>query len=636
MILTALNQYYQRLSENPNPSTGLSRVPDYGFSEERISYILLLNREGQLVDIQPNFSEDAKQKGKYLAVPWSFKRSGKFTEKAFKEGKNNAFFLWDKSAYCLGIESSDKNNWKTSQLTFDAFKKLHLDLLAETVDEGLLAVRHFLENWLPEQFNSDKFKAEMVDANFAFRLDGQLQYIHQRPEAINIWLNKIAPKPDTPKKSCLVTGEYQPIMNLHPSIKGGYLSQHGGQSSGVSIVSFNEDAYTSYGKAQGENAPVSEAAAFAYTTALNYLLRLENKQCISIGDASTVFWAVADDEKVAHEAESLFNYMLNMPTDDRQGVAQIKPILDKIAQGRPLDEFAPNISASTRFFVLGLAPNASRLSIRYWLDSNFGELAQHIIEHFQDLSLDPVAWQKPPSMWQLLIQTVPHRKNPDGSKKKPKSEDIPPQLAGELMRSIITGQRYPNSLLAKLIQRIRSDGDMSSLRIAMIKAVLNRNYRFDQSKEAIAMGLNKEEKDIAYRLGRLFCLLEKAQNSALGDLSASIKDRFFAGASASPNSTFPMLLRNYQHHIAGLRKGKKAEWVKDPQRLAGWIEKEAGQIMEVFSPDKPFPSTLSLTAQGKFLIGYYHQRFTKQAEAPAEFNLNIEADLNTDSDTIGE
>lgn len=191
MILTSLAKYYDRLVENPNPNNGLPRVPDYGFSEERISYILLLNSNGQLVDIQHNFSVDTKQKGKYLTVPWSFKRSGKFTEKAFKEGKNNAFFLWDKTAYCLGIESSDKNNWKTSQLTFEAFKKLHVDLLAQTLDEGLLAVRRFLESWSPEQFNSDKFKPEMADANFAFRLDGHMGYVHERQEAIDIWLKKL-------------------------------------------------------------------------------------------------------------------------------------------------------------------------------------------------------------------------------------------------------------------------------------------------------------------------------------------------------------------------------------------------------------------------------------------------------------
>ncbi len=365
MILSSLAQYYQRLADTPDPVSDLARVPSYGFSGERISYILVLNRDGELVDVQSNLSDEKKPKGRYLTVPWSVKRSGQFTEKAFKEGKNNAFFLWDKTAYCLGVESSDKKDLRISQLTFEAFKKLHLDLLSDTEDEGLKAVCLFLKNWSPDQFKTPFFKNEMLDANFVFKLDGEKGYIHERQEAINVWLKTIAPKADANKAVCLDTGKNEPFMNLHPSIKGVY----GGQSSGGSIVSFNADAYTSYGKSQGENAPVSEMAAFSYTTALNYLLRRENNQCVSIGDTSTVFWAVAGDGQTAQQAESLFAFMLNMPADDSEQTAQIKPVLDKIAKGRPLNELAPDLDPETRFFVLGLAPNAARLSIRYgnWL-----------------------------------------------------------------------------------------------------------------------------------------------------------------------------------------------------------------------------------------------------------------------------
>jgi len=634
MILSSLAQYYQRLADTPDAITGLARVPSYGFSEERISYILVLNRNGQLVDVQSNLSDDKKPKGRYLTVPWSVKRSGQFTEKAFKEGKNNAFFLWDKTAYCLGVELNDKKTSKISQLTFDAFKKLHLDLLVDTKDEGLQAVYIFLKKWSPEQFVSPFFKNEMLDANFVFKLDGDREYIHERQKAIDIWLKTIVPKVNANKAVCLDTGKNEPFMNLHPSIKGVY----GGKSSGGSIVSFNADAYTSYGKSQGENAPVSEKTAFAYTTALNYLLRRE-ENCVSIGDTSTVFWAVADDGQTAEQTEAIFGYMVNMPADDSPQTAQIKPILDRIAKGRPLNEFAPDIDPETRFFILGLAPNAARLSIRYWLDTTFGVLADNIAKHYQDLALEPEAWRKPPSINRLLIQIAVHRKKKANTDKKAKFKadykDIPPQLAGELMRSVITGQRYPASLLARLILRIRSDSYISPLRVAMIKSVLNRNYRFDKSKEAITMGLNKEEKDIAYRLGRLFAVLELAQNAALGDLNANIKDRFFGSASSSPNVAFPLLMRNYCHHISGLRKGKKAKWVKDSSKLAGWLEKETAQISAGSSSSKPYPTTLSLTEQGRFIIGYYHQKFTKQNEAPEEIIKEVET-LDSGSETTGE
>ncbi|MDZ4151718.1 type I-C CRISPR-associated protein Cas8c/Csd1, partial [Methylicorpusculum sp.] len=477
MILSSLAKYYQRLADTPDAITGLARVPSYGFSEERISYILVLKRNGQLVDVHSNLSDDKKPKGRYLTVPWSVKRSGQFTEKAFKEGKNNAFFLWDKTAYFLGVESDGKNGLKISQLTFEAFKKLHLDLLADAEDEGLRAVCLFLRDfWKPEQFASPLFKNEMLDANFVFKLDGDTEYIHERREATNVWLKVIAPKADASKAICLDTGKHEPFMNLHPSIKGVY----GGQSSGGSIVSFNADAYTSYGKSQGENAPVSEIAAFAYTTALNYLLRRENNQCMSLGDTSTVFWAVAGDGQTAQQAESLFSFMLNMPADDGQQTAQIKPVLDKIAKGRPLKEFAPNLDPETRFFVLGLAPNAARMSIRYWLDTTFGQLASHISEHFQDLSLNPLPWREPPSVWRLLIQTATQGK----------SENIPPQLAGEVMRAILTGQSYPRMLLAQLIQRIRSDGDINGIRVAMIKAIIQRDFRKGLIQEEVPMSLN--------------------------------------------------------------------------------------------------------------------------------------------------
>lgn len=197
------------------------------------------------------------------------------------------------------------------------------------------------------------------------------------------------------------------------------------------------------------------------------------------GDTSTVFWAVAEDEQTAQKAESLFGYMLNMPTDDGAEAAQIKPLLEKIAQGRPLNEFAPNIAVSTRFYVLGLAPNASRLSIRYWMNTTFGELAKHVSEHFQDLSLIPQPWRDPPSIWRLLIQTATQGK----------SENIPPQLAGEMMRAVITGQAYPRMVLTQLTQRMRADGDLNGVRVAMVKAIIQRDFRKGLIKEEVPMSL---------------------------------------------------------------------------------------------------------------------------------------------------
>lgn len=621
MILTALNQYYQRLAARPDATTGLPKVPPYGFSEEKIGWVLVLSKEGKLVDVVPNYTNEKKPQPKLISVPQSFKRPG-VTPKAF--------FLWDKSSYVLGVEANkDKQSaketpWLAADKTFLAFKTLHLEKLRDIDDVGLQALVKFLQNWQPEQFNQAPCKPEMLDANLVFRLDGEMAYLHQREAAQKLWAGMIEPDKNATLAQCLVTSETAAIARLHPAIKGVY----GGQSSGGSIVSFNAESYTSYGKEQGENAPVSEAAAFGYTTALNYLLRRENNQCVSIGDTSTVFWAVADDPGQAEQAEKTFSWMVNMPADDGEETAKLKPVLDAISQGKPLSEINPDLDPTTRFYVLGLAPNASRLSIRYWLDTNFGELAAHVAKHWQDLQLQPPAWGiKPPSVWSLLIQTTPRRKNKEGKFEKSKSEDIPKQLAGELMRSILTGQVYPKSLLAKLVGRIRSDGDIGRLRVALIKAVLQRNGRIFGNTEELPMALNRDEPDIAYRLGRLFAVLEIAQRAALGNLNASIRDRYYSGASTTPNSIFPMLMKNYKNHHSDLRKGKKAEWVKDAPKTAGWLEKEIGQITSNFDSSSPFPRTMNLEQQGRFVIGYYHQRFTKHKDAPEE--IVIAASIDT-------
>lgn len=606
MILTALAQYYQRLLANPDKDSGLPRVPSYGFSEEKIGYILVLSQDGALVDVQNNMDTSGKKPmPKLTSVPRPEKRTSGI--------KSN--FLWDKTAYVLGVEGNkDKGSikevpWIVAQKTFEAFKQLHIEKLADMDDAGLKALSLFLQNWQPEQFNQAPFSPEMIDANVVFKLDGDYQLLHDRVTAKLLWSKMLTPEEGALESGCLVTGEMAPIARLHPAIKGVY----GGQSSGGSIVSFNADAYTSYGKSQGENAPVSEAAAFAYTTALNYLLRRENGQCISIGDASTVFWAVASDEKTAHEAESLFGWMMNMPADDGQETAQIKPVLEKIAQGRPFREFAPNIAASTRFYVLGLAPNASRLSIRYWMDTTFGELAEHVSQHFQDLALEPQAWRDPPSTWRLLIQTATQGK----------SENIPPQLAGELMRSIITGQPYPRMLLTQLTQRIRADGDTNGIRISLIKAIIQRDYRKGLIQEEVPMSLDLNSKNAAYLLGRLFATIERIQEAALGrDVNSTVADKYYGSAASVPFSVFPRLLAGSQNHLTKIRRDKPGFAVN--------LKKDLGEI--IAGLDSQFPKHMSIEEQGRFAIGYYHQKQSyfesksKADEGVAEDNAELVAE----------
>ncbi|EHK89719.1 type I-C CRISPR-associated protein Cas8c/Csd1 [Aggregatibacter actinomycetemcomitans] len=583
MILASLARYYRRLAAE-NDEVGNPKVPPYGFSEEKIGWILVLDKEGRLKTAMPHLTADKKPQPKWMSVPRPEKRTSGV--------KPN--FLWDKTAYALGVEAN-KNKaeakekpFTSSEKTFTAFQQYHLELLQNSEDEGLQALYRFLQNWLPENFAAANLPPEMLDANIAFSLEKPTALIHKRAAAQTLWAGRLK-SDEAVEGLCLISGENAPIARLHPAIKGVF----GGQSSGGSIISFNKEAFASFGKEQGANAPVSEQSAFAYTTALNYLLRRENGHCLTIGDASTVFWAEAADNATAQATEGFFAQVFT-PPDDEQESAKIFNVLEQIAKGRPLQDIAPELSPDTRFYILGLAPNAARISIRFWLDTTFGQLAENLARHWQDLAIEPRAWKTPPSIWRLLLQTAVLGK----------SENISPILAGEMTRAVICGTPYPLSLLSQLIARVRADGDVNGLRVAMMKAVLQRRFRKGLIKEEIPMSLNTESENNAYLLGRLFAVLERIQYQALGDLNAGIADRYYGSASAVPFSVLPRLLSGAKHHLSRLRKDKGGAAVNR--------EKELGEIIAKLP--ETFPRHLSIEEQGRFAIGYYHQKQSYFAE----------------------
>ena len=587
MILESLARYYRRLAAETD-EMGNPKVPPYGFSEEKIGWILVLDKEGRLKTVVPNLTADKKPQPKLMSVPRPEKRTSGI--------KPN--FLWDKTAYALGVEAN-KNKaeakeqpFTSSEKTFEAFKQYHLDLLQNSEDEGLQALCRFLQHWQPAHFAAENLPPEMLDANIAFSLEKSTALIHKREAAQTLWASCLK-SDDAVEGLCLISGDTAPIARLHPAIKGVF----GGQSSGGSIISFNKEAFTSFGKEQGANAPVSEQAAFAYTTALNYLLRRENKHCLTIGDTSTIFWAEAADNAAAQAAEGFFAQILT-PPDDEQESAKVFNVLEQIGKGRPLQDIAPELSSDTRFYILGLAPNAARISIRFWLDTTFGQLAENLAQHWQDLALEPRAWKTPPSIFKLLLETAIKFKNSEGRYDKPKPETISPMLAGEMTRAVICGTPYPLSLLSQLIGRIRADGDINGLRVAMMKAVLQRRFRKGLIKEGVFMSLNDESSNCAYLLGRLFAVLERIQYQALGELNAGIADRYYGSASAVPFSVFPRLLSGAKHHLSRLRKDKGG--------MAVNLDKDLGGIITKLP--ETFPRHLNIEEQGRFAIGYYHQK----------------------------
>ena len=592
MILQSLDRYYDRLHAEKD-SSGKPKVPAYGFSEEKIGWIIVLSREGDWIDLKPHLTTDKKPQPKLMNVPRAEKRTSGI--------KPN--FLWDKTAYTLGVSANpDKTAAKTQPFllaedTFSAFRERHLELLQKEQDDGLQALYQFLAKWQPSRFQDTPVadKINMLDSNIVFQLDGVRGYIHESERARVLWA-ALLQNDDAETGLCLISGKTAPIARLHPAIKGIL----GGQSSGGAIVSFNKESFASLGKEQGANAPISERAAFTYTTVLNYLLRRENRHCLAIGDASTVFWAEAPDDSSA-EAEEAFFFDMMTVTDGEEN-QKVFDILQQIAKGRPLKEIAPNLHTDTRFYILGLAPNASRISIRFWLNTTFGQLAQNLAAHWQDLAIEPCPWQTPPSIWRLLIQTAPLGK----------TENISPVLAGEMTRAVINGTPYPMSLLSQLLARIRADGDANGLRIAMIKAILARKSRKGLIKEGVPMSLDKESKNPAYLLGRMFAVLERIQYQALGDINANIADRYYGSASAVPFSVFPRLLAGARHHLSRLRKDKPG--------MAVNLDKDLGEIIAALPEN--YPRHFSIDEQGRFSIGYYQQKqsyfASKESVTPTE------------------
>ena len=494
-------------------------------------------------------------------------------------------FLWDNTAYALGV-ARDKVSGNPGPCTkgeAEAFKKLHNNLFANTGDDVLLVFKKYLSKWRAENFSSLRYAEDMLGTNVVFCIDGTQGFLHERASARRVWEKHLAAK-HAHSGICLVTGERSPVARLHPPIKGVV----GAQPSGAHIVSFNQNAFCSFGKKQGGNAQVSERSAFAYTTALNLLLTSNSGQNIQVGDAKTVFWAHAATEAKATAAEYLFPLLFEPPTSDSEESLEIADKLTAVAEGRPLPEVHPDLDERTRFFVLGLSPNASRLSVRFWHEDSIGALAQRIAEHWRDLRLDP-PWKVAPPVWKLLIETAAQGKR----------QNISPTLGGALMQAILTGRRYPRALLAAVVTRMRADKIVNGYRVAMCKACLARDHRLGFEEKEVPMSLDRDSDHPAYLLGRLFAVYEGVQRAALGPINATIKDRYFGAASATPASVFPLLERGSAAHLASLRKGEKGG-------LAHWFDREIDQILS--NMGATFPRSLRLEDQGRFAIGYHHQR----------------------------
>ncbi|MBN2439294.1 MAG: type I-C CRISPR-associated protein Cas8c/Csd1 [Deltaproteobacteria bacterium] len=551
MIFQSLISLYDRLDEARS-------VPPFGFSEEDIGFVITIDRDGRITG-QP---EDLRIKISATAydyypsvVPYSNKVNVRTSDAARVPN-----FMVDKADYIFGMSGSSKKDVHHLH-----FKDLVNEVCRDSSDEGAAAVMKFLEGWRPEDSVNLEGWNEISGLQgkwVAFRLHGDNRFIHERPEVRDLWVRYIANASYSENYS-FVDGRKLPIQPQYAQFRFG---------AGASLVSFNEKAYESYGKKRGENAPISVEAEFKSATALKYLLRTRNQR-LHIGDATTVFWT--ERKSVI---ETYMGQLLN-PIDDGSEAVKVRKFLEAVRAGRKPSEIEKD--SHIRFYILGLSVNKARLAVRFWHVATVGDMFDKLQQHFMDIHMEHSPGRRSekeiefPGVWHLLKETARETK------------DISPLLAGALMRAILTGGAYPQNLYQGIMGRIRADRDINYLKASVLKAVLRRNF----SKE-VPMSLDPKKKETAYLLGRLFAVLEKAQLDALGKVNATIKDRFFGAASATPATVFPRLLKLSQHHI------EKAEYGHLSDR----------RIAEIMEDITEFPSHLSLEEQGMFAIAYYQQK----------------------------
>ena len=577
-VLEALVGHYERLHAR-------GEAPPYGFSRERIAYAIVLSDAGEAVAVSPLPERSQTTAGPSLCeVPQAVRRTSRPT----------ANFLWDKTAYVLGAKRDPvTRNACPAHREHSAFQALHEALLSGADDNGLLALLRFLRAWDPSDYGALPHAEAMLGSNVIFRLESEPDWLHDRPEARSVWAGHLT-RARRPQGVCLVTGARAPIALLHPAVKG----VRGTHAAGTALVTFNLDTFESHGKTQGANAPISIHAAFAYGSALNALLAFDSRWRIRIGEMTVVFWAeAAADERIASEAERLLSAAMAEPPADAKAASAVARALESIARGEP--HATPELPSGTRLHILGLAANVGRLSVRLWHVDTLGGFARRIVEHWEDLRIEPAPWRAAPPARRLLYETAPRRK----------AERIPPALGPALLRAILNGGRYPRTLLATVIARIRAEKAVSGMRAAICRACLARDHRLGFDDKEVPVSLNRDETHPAYRLGRLFAVYERVQRAALGAVNATIRDRYFGAASATPATVFPLLARKCAHHLATLHRAEHR------RRLAHWYEREIDAILDGL--DTAFPRSLRLEDQGRFALGYHHQRTWKRNSGQA-------------------
>lgn len=570
MILQSLMQYYESLAEK-------GKVPRMGWCYAKVSCAIDLNEDGQVKAIIPlkvpeMFGKKEVWVPKQMNVPQMVVRSSGIS----------ANFLCDNSKYMLGIDS--KGTSQRIKECFMAARDKHCSILQDSEGRMAKVIIRYFETWNPDNADVNPvIKAhweELTDGgNLIFCLESE--YAQEDEEIKKIWHIYQENNSGLVDGICLVTGEKSEISRIHRGIKG----VPGAQSSGAALVSFNAPAFESYGKEQSYNAPVGKYAEFAYTTALNYLLS-EKKYTFQLGDSMVVYWA----ESAQTQYQDMLKNFFNSSIDNQK---ELEKIFGNLKNGLAVDIDDVKIDLNQRFYILCLAPNAARLSIRFFYENSFGNILKNLSDHYERMAIVKPEWEKEYlSIQEMLMET---------GNNKLKDKKLVSNMASLVLRDILMDDRYPTGLYTEVLARIRAEqGGITYGRAAIVKAYLIKNYNMKEGEKY--MGLNENCNEQAYVLGRLFAVLELIQKDANPGINSTIKDRYFNSACATPASVFPILIKLKNSHLKKIERGStglKIQYEKTITELMGKLNMAETQI--------GFPRRLSLEEQGKFMLGYYHQ-----------------------------
>lgn len=574
MILQALTAYYDALVQN-----GTLQAP--GWSPAKIGVALYLSDDGELeqavsIKVEALSGEKKTLVPQVINLPAPVKRTVGISPN----------FLWDNSSYILGFDGKGKP--ERSKKCFAACKQHHEALLAAVDSPCAKAILAFFDRWNPDAAQEHPALANCMEdllggANIVFRCNAG--FPHDDPLIRAAWQQHFDVSGDGPKAVCLVTGERCEPEAVHPSIKG----IKDAQSSGAALVSFNAPAFCSYGKEQSLNAPVGKRAAFAYAAALNHLIG-DREHVHRIGDTTVLCWA----KNGAAAYQDAFGFSL---FDDAYTEGDLREAVKKLSLGQWVTYDNSRLDPDMDFYVLGISPNAARLSVRFFMHNRFGDILRNIQAHYDRLEIVRPAYDKREhlALWSLLNETV---------NQNARDKSASRVLAGEMLRSVLFGLPYPATLLNGVTLRIRAEHEITRGRAAILKAYYLKNAHSDVPKEVLQVALNPDSTNVPYTLGRLFSVLEDIQLNANPGINTTIKDKYFSSASATPGVVFPTLVNLAQKHLKKLEPGRRIHF-----------EKQWGPLFSKLG--ETYPARMNLAQQGAFQLGYYHQtqqRYTKQQE----------------------